>query len=353
MSLFPTGKHARSNIRAIDDSKPPINGTLLTTDFQNISGIELTPQPNNPSNGNPNIIWIDKTNNVYLGNKLIATQSYIQEIKPSLTTVVTGPTGPSGIKGLKGTTGPQGDAGINGIKGPTGAQGLVGATGARGVTGPTGAIGTTGSQGTTGPTGANGIIGPTGENGVTGPTGENGVMGPTGATGVTGSTGATGAIGVTGSTGATGANGVTGATGVTGSTGATGANGTNGVTGPTGPAGSGGSSLTLLNKTTEPSDVYRFYPQADTLFVFNTSIPVNSPIVYLETYPGQTYSNGTTIIIKDLNTNARAYSLYSNHKIEISPGTIVGPPGNTASNSSYKVYEFIFFTDTWYLRNRF
>jgi len=186
-------------------------------------------------------------------------------------------------------------------------------SGSTGATGTNSGIGHTGPQGAGGPTGPQGTGGPTGPQGTGGPTGPQGTGGSPGAAGPTGPTGAQG------------------------------------------PAGSGGGiTLGITDKSTEPASTYRFYPAENQMFVFNSTSSTNSPIVYLQTYSNQTFSNGMTIIIKDLATTPRQFSLFSSsYKIENDSRVISGPPGNTATSGQFRTYEWVFLNGTFWLRNRF
>ena len=75
----------------------------------------------------------------------------------------------------------------------------------------------------------------------------------------------------------------------------------------------------------------------------------------MQQFPGQVFTNGDTIILKDIATSAaRPFSLFSeNYKIEDAPGHITGVPGNYISDVLYRNYHWKFFGDTFWLINRF
>jgi hypothetical protein len=193
---------------------------------------------------------------------------------------------------------------------------------------------------TPGPTGA---AGPQGSVGATGSTGHQGSAGATGPQGSTGNTGNAGPTGATGNNGPTGNAGPTGSTGNAGSTGPQGSTGPTGATGPI--------NYLSLNDNRITSD-FRLYPQDNQFFIFN-SASLESPIIYLENYPGQSHIEGSIIYIKDVATAPVPFSIYSEKTLELSPGTFLSPIVSASSNSNYRNYEWIYFSNTWFLKNRF
>ena len=237
-----------------------------------------------------------------------------------------------------------------GPTGPAGPAGANGANGEQGLAGPTGPAGPAGLAGDTGPAGPAGLAG---LNGNTGPAGLAGNTGPTGNTGLNGDTGPTGLAGLNGDTGPAGPVGATGMIGPTGSN-----SGFTGPTGPQGPLGPTGSSsgLTLTqldDKTTEAISTYRFYPQINQLFVFDSTRSTNSSIVYIETFPNQVIANGSLVYVKDIAANPRIYTLYSGYPYEVAPGNMRNGGTSYASDINYHNYQWIYFNGKWWLLNRF